>query len=133
GRVVRARPVANECVITRGRVVVSVVLYERAMTGGRVSVACCVETERTFTVGRVVVADCVVPERQITDGRVGAAACVANVRLKTDGRVVASACEADERVITLGGVGARQACVLANRSRLRRKRKVAKGKQNRCG
>src|SRR5439155_27272398 len=84
-------------------------------------------------IGCIVVAACFVTACQITDGRVEAAACVANESLKTDGRVVASACEADERVITLGGVGARQACVLANRSRLRRKRKVAKGKQNRCG
>jgi len=61
--------------------------------------------------------------------RVEVAVCIAKERVETERRIIDAGGNANERVITLGGVVVRQATVLTNRSRLRRKRKAGEREQ----
>ena len=88
--ILRPAGVGFEREITYSRVVVSVVVRERAGTYGRVEATGCVAVERTYTGGRVGAAADVGLQREKTSGGIATAAGIAGKRGSPTSRVIAA-------------------------------------------
>ena len=88
--ILRPAGVGFEREITYSRVVVSVVVRERAGTYGRVEATGCVAVERTYTGGRVGAAANVGLQREKTGSGIGTAAGIAGKRGSPTSRVIAA-------------------------------------------